>query len=501
MGSDSGSRRIRATGAAPEQGEVTASRAQIEQWLRNTSPMVVDDAGFAYMHAASTIGTLRDALPSNATRLSQSWRGETSAEVQRALQMLHSTAEELVSTMEKMSEVLRWYGGVYLPEARRKIENLDNPGGAERTPNPEPGPAPTATPTATPTASGGSTPSPQEPSAGASPSASDIEDGTYAARQALRTLNAQILELNHRVPEAIFYDLPTVTIPEGGQVYPDVVYPDGDPYPNGRPGSEGGGPGAWTASGGAGAESGGRSSDSAGGSGGGAGASATGGGSRGGSVSTPGTEGTGPGAPGPDGSAPGGQDPGGPGTGGPGSDGPGGTGGQDPPTADGTGSGTDTGTGTGQNPQNDGTVPAVIDGTDGTPAGDPGSTEVASFIPQTPATVPVIQQSPVGPVGPVTTVVPPATSVPPVLGTPGVGAGAGAAVPPPNAATARGTMNGMPMVPFMGGGAGGESAQESERFSPLTEEQDVWGSRPDVTSALISGSAADHGKARHGDRT
>ncbi|MEV4381451.1 hypothetical protein [Streptosporangium sp. NPDC049644] len=463
MGSESGSRRIRATGAAPEPGEVTASRSQIEQWLRDTLPMMVDDAGFAYTHAASTIGTLRDALPSNATKLSQSWRGEASAEVQKALLMLHSTAGELVSTMEKMAEVLRLYGGVYLPEAREKIENLRDPKGL---------PLPRSlqdAPPGSPLLSGTSL-------------RSDTfdADGTIAARQVLRTLNTQITELYHRVPEEISYDLPTVTMPSGTHTYTPVVYREGDPYPNGRPPSGEGSQGAGTGSGGG----------------------ASGGASRGGATSTSGSGAPAPGASGADGSGPSGSNPSGPGADGadPGGSDPGGSGNGDPGSAGSTGTnGQDPSTdaGAARNSPDDGTVPAVIDGTDGTPGGDPGSTEVASFVPQNPVAVPVIQQNPVGLIGPTTTVAPPVTSVPPVLGT--LGTGPGTAVPP-YAATTRGAMGGMPMMPFMGGGAGGESAQETERFSPLVEENDVWGSRPDVTSALIGESVTDSGKARHGDR-
>ncbi|MFI6450093.1 WXG100 family type VII secretion target [Streptosporangium amethystogenes] len=478
MGSDSGSRPIRATNAAPDQGEVTASRSQIEQWLRDTLPMMVDDAGFAYTHAASTIGTLRDALPSNATKLSQSWRGEASAEVQKALQKLHSTAEELVSTMEKMAEVLRLYGGVYLPEARQKIENLKSTDQLLQTFPKKLGALP-------PTLSATS---------GTSPLLPEVEDGTFAARQVLRTLNTQIAELYHRVPEEISYDLPTVTMPSGTHTYTPVVYREGDPYPNGRPSSGEGSQGAGTGSGGWGATG----DASQGGSASASGSGASGSGASGSGASEPGGSnpgGSSPGGPGADGSDPGGSDPGGSDPGGSGKDDSGsagstGTNGQDPSTANEAGAA--------QNSPDDGTVPAVIDGTDGTSGGDdPQSTEVASFVPQNPAAVPVIQQSPVGLIGPTTTVAPPVTSVPPVLGTPG--AVSGTAVPS-YAATARGTMNGMPMMPFMGGGAGGESAQESERFSPLTEENDVWGSRPDATSALIGGSATDPGKARHGDR-
>ncbi|WP_051752451.1 WXG100 family type VII secretion target [Streptosporangium amethystogenes] len=476
MGSDSGSRPIRATNAAPDQGEVTASRSQIEQWLRDTLPMMVDDAGFAYTHAASTIGTLRDALPSAATKLSQSWRGEASAEVQKALQMLHSTAGELVSTMEKMAEVLRLYGGVYLPEARKKIEDLKSTDELLRTFPKKIGTTPTRLPT--------------EPQL-----LPEVEDGTVAARQVLRTLNSQIVDLYHKVPTEISYDLPVVTIPSGDHVYSTVVYRQGDPYQNGRPPSGEGSPGAGTGSGGTGGSAtGGVGRD---GSGSTSGTGASGSGASGPSGSGPdgsGPSGSSAGGPGTDTSDPGGSDPGGSGNEGSGSDGSTGTNGQDPSTA----ADAANEAGTAQNSPDDGTVPAVLDGTDGTPGGDdPQSTEVASFVPQNPVAVPVIQQNPVGVIGPTTTVAPPVTSVPPVLGTPGAGSGT---VVPSYAAMARGTMNGMPMMPFMGGGAGGESAQESERFSPLTEENDVWGSRPDATSALIGGSATDPGKARHGDR-
>ncbi|WP_329085318.1 WXG100 family type VII secretion target [Streptosporangium sp. NBC_01469] len=497
MGSESGSRPVRA-GAVPEQGEVAASRAQIEQWLRNTSPAAIDDAGFAYMHAASTVGTLRDALPQTARKLHESWRGETSAEVQRALMMLHSTAGELISTMEAMSEVLRWYGGIYLPEARQKIENLGSSDAAQRTPNPEPGAAPTTAPSPS-----GASSRPQEPSSGASPSAADAEDGTHAARQVLRTLNAQILDLYHKVPAEVSYNLPTVTIPANGDVYREVVYREGDPYQGDRPRPGEGSSGGWTAGGdrSAGSGAGGNGSGQAGPGGSSPGSSGSGAGpdgsAPGGSTGPGGTGQDGPGVPGGDGSdgsgAPGGA----------GSDGPAGTDGQDPPaeagTGDGAGAGDETGAGTAQDPPDDGTVPAVIDGTDGTPDDDPGSTEVASFVPQNPAATPVIQQSPAVPAGPATTVAPPATSVSPVLG--GSGAVQGAVPLSSAAAAARGGMGGVPMMPFLGGaGAGvGESSQESEWSSSLTEEPDIWAPPPAMNSAII-GPAADQGRAHNGDR-
>lgn len=456
MGSESKVLIIRSSAAVPQADGVTQTKDQIKELLRNTAPVSIDDAGFAYGNAAGTVDLVCGTLQSVAGELAKVWGGEAAAEVQKALQMLHATGTELVSKMEQMSTTLRLYGGTYLPQAIEKINKLETQGGTSTVP--------------------------LSANAGTSLAAADVEAANEAARKVLRELNEKIVELyNTQVPPHVSYELPTVSLPGGPSPYTKTGYPEGgSPYRGDSTGSGNGSAGSGTSG----------SSWSPG----------SGTGNSGSSDSGPGGSGPGgPGSdsPGSDGSGPKGSDPADPGSNGtdPGGSGSDGTG--SPGSGDGA-SGADGGNGNGQSPADgangsdhgkdaDGTAPAVIGGDEGAPRHDPRSTETASLTQQ-----PVTALAPPNSVVPPTTVAPPTTSlgpanaVSPVLGGPGVGASPLGVGGTSSAALARGTIgNGgmMPMMP-MGGGTGQEGGEEHET-SVYLPEKDHWESEYDVTSSCI----------------
>ncbi|ACZ90748.1 WXG100 family type VII secretion target [Streptosporangium roseum] len=460
MGSESKVLIIRSSAAVPQVDGVTQTKDQIKELLRNTAPTSIDDAGFAYGNAAGTIDLVCGVLQSVAGELAKVWGGETAAEVQKALQMLHATGTELVSKMEQMSTTLRLYGGTYLPQAIEKINKLESQGGTSTVP----------------------------PSANASmsPAAADVEAANEAARKVLRELNEKIVELyNVQVPPHVSYELPTVSLPGGPSSYTKTQYPEGDsPYQGDSTGSGNGSTGSGTGG-----------SSSSPGSGRGNGGS--GGSGPGGS----GPEGPGSDGSGSDGSGPKGSDPADPGSngtdpGGSGSDGTGSPGsGAGAPGADG---GNGNGNGQGQSPvdgangkDSDATAPAVIGGNEDAPRHNPRSTETAG-----------LNQQPVTTLAPPNTVVPtavapppttsfgPTTAVSPVLGVGGSGAGAGSlgVGGASSAALARGTIGNGTMMPMggmpMGGGMGQEGCEEHET-SVYLPEKGHWESEHDVTSSCI----------------
>ncbi|MFD8532954.1 WXG100 family type VII secretion target [Streptosporangium canum] len=459
MGSESKVLIIRSSAAVPQADGVTQTKDQIKELLRNTAPVSIDDAGFAYGNAAGTVDLVCGALQRVAGELAKVWGGDAAVEVQKALQMLHATGTELASKMEQMSSTLRLYGGTYLPQAIEKINKLETQGGTSTVP--------------------------PSSNAGTSPAAADVEAANEAARKVLRELNEKIVELyNDRVPPHVSYELPTVSLPGGPSSYTKTGYPNGgSPYRGDSTGSGNGSAGSGTSG----------SSWSPG----------SGTGSSGSSGSDPGGSGPGgPGSDGPgsDGSGPKGSDPADPGSNGtdPGGSGSDGTG--SPGSGDGA-SGADGGNGNGQSPADgangsdhgkgaDGTAPAVIGGNEDASRHDPRSTETAGLNQQ-----PVTALAPPNSVVP-TTVAPPTTSfgpanaVSPVLGGPGAGPGAGVGTlgvgGTGSAALARGTIGNsgmMPMMP-MGGGMGQEGGEEHET-SVYLPEKDHWESEHDVTSSCI----------------
>ncbi|MEV4250969.1 hypothetical protein AB0J63_47235 [Streptosporangium canum] len=460
MGSESKVLIIRSSAAVPQVDGVTQTKDQIKELLRNTAPVSIDDAGFAYGNAAGTVDLVCGALQRVAGELAKVWGGDAAAEVQKALQMLHATGTELASKMEQMSSTLRLYGGTYLPQAIEKINKLESQGGTSTVP-------PSA-------------------NAGTSPAAADVEAANEAARKVLRELNEKIVELyNDRVPPHVSYELPTVSLPGGPSSYQKTGYPEGgSPYQGDSTGSGNGSAGSGTSgsswSPGSGTGSGGSAGPGSHGSGpegsGSDGPGSDGSGSKGSDPADPGSNGTDPGGSGSDGTGSPGS-----GDGASGADGGNGNGnGQSP--ADGA-NGSDHGKGA------DGTAPAVIGGNEDAPRNDPRSTETASL------TQPMTTLAPPNSVVPTTTVAPPTTSfgptnaVSPVLGGPGAGPGAGVGplgVGGAGSATlARGTIgNGMmPMMP-MGGGMGQEGGEEHET-SVYLPEKGHWESEHDVTSSCI----------------
>ncbi|MFF4993369.1 hypothetical protein ACFY19_39770 [Streptosporangium saharense] len=433
--------------AAPVQGEVVDPFPAIDNWLANTSPADIENAGFGFAKGAATLELVTGAIERNAAKLAGVWGGPAAVETHKALRMLHTTGTELAAVMKEVGTVLRLYGGVHLPEAREEIGKL-------RTTRAEALKA-----------------GPQPPEA----------DGTTAARNLLKKLNGQIVDLYAKIPEEFTYTLPAAAEPQGTGGYTNTNYSSvGQPT-----GSRGNGStsrtdvGPWQGGGSSAGDPTGNGSHGPGG---------TDGGSNGhpgnpNNPNNPSNPGTGsPGNPG---------DPGSSGPGNPGA--PGGTDGSAPGTGPGTGSGSGSGTGSGSGA--DGTAPPVIGGNETTFDGvstthSPGSTEVASFVPTNTVAPPTIQQPTVLPVTPVTTSGPPLA--PTVIGGPGYGVGgtggiAGAgAVPGGLSATGRGGASMMPLMP-MGGGVGGESEEQGqERTTWLSEDHDVWNSRGDVIPPVIT---------------
>ncbi|MEV8633401.1 hypothetical protein AB0395_17240 [Streptosporangium sp. NPDC051023] len=191
--------------AEPQSGEVAASYSEIEAWLKSTSPAQIEDAGFGFDHGASVLELVTGAMLTNASKLAGAWGGPAAVETQRALRMLHTTGSELAAKMRQVSHVLRMYGGVHLPEARKRMEQLE----AAR-------------------------PKDEEPS--------DAQR-TQQARSVLSTLNDQIVGLYHQVPENFSYALPVAeTQGPGGYTptdYSSVGQPTGSHYGSGTSGQNG----------------------------------------------------------------------------------------------------------------------------------------------------------------------------------------------------------------------------------------------------------------------
>ncbi|WP_406312386.1 hypothetical protein OHA77_27750 [Streptosporangium sp. NBC_01639] len=459
MGSESKFLLIRSGAAVPEAGEVVASRSQIQKWLNDTAPAAVNDAGFAYGHAASTVDLACGAIQRVAKELARVWGGDTAIEVQKAMQLLHATGTELSSKMDMMSTALRLYGETYLPEARAKVAGL--PPGLDLI-----------------------------ELAGTGMESED----TKTARKAMRELNEKIVEIySIQVPPYVSYELPTVSLPGGTSEHKNVDYGGGPAYQGGAPGSGpqgtgGSGSSPWPE---------GSGSDGSGGAASSRGSGTGGTGSDGSGANGPGSVGSGANGPGAgdpvgsDGSGQDGSDANDPGANGPGSTDPGADGsGAEGAGADGSGgqgsggSGSDGGTGK----DGDGTVSPVIGGDE---RHDPRSTETVGYTPQTPNLV-----SPLNTVGPTTNLPHITTGVPnvsPVLGGPGAGTsfpgagfGAGGVTSP---VLSRGVMsNGAPMMPFMSGmgGAPADGEQQNDMSRPGHKEvHDVWGCGQNGTPPLL----------------
>ncbi|MEV6860996.1 hypothetical protein AB0M44_08320 [Streptosporangium subroseum] len=447
-------------------GTVMYPLSSIKKWLADTSPAKVEDAGFSYGHAASSIDYACEGVARNATQLAKVWDGFGSVEVQEAMQKLHATGSELVSKMEMISTTLRLYGGTYLPQVREQVAGLN---------------------------------SPLEGIGVELPGTATESKDTKAGRKAMTELNEKIVELyNTNIPRTVSYDLDIPQAPEGAASTSRKVNLYADTMPS---------------SSGSSSYSGSSSAGDPGGSNGfasypdadtsGSGTGGTGGGSN--------TEGSDPNGSDPGNSGSGSEGPGGSGAGsdGPGSDGSGpdgsGSDGSDGTTEDGAEAGSEqgsepspadaNGTGADQDAGNDQTVDSVIGGNNDALANDPRSTEVENFTqPPTTGALPnlpnVITGPTAGPLGvPSALGAPPGLGVPSVLGGPGFGAGA-AGMGEAASVMARGATatSGMPMMPMMpmGGGVGGEGCQELDSSYGLPEDHDVWKCDDDVTFSTIT---------------
>ncbi|MFI6596328.1 WXG100 family type VII secretion target [Nonomuraea sp. NPDC050536] len=109
--------------AIPQGAEVNKSKAEIEKLLGDTEPLMIDDAGFAYMHASSAVQAITKALEEQHAKLAEVWEGPTAAEVQTALRLLHATGNELSTKMDQMSTALRLYAQE-VPIALQKVQDI-----------------------------------------------------------------------------------------------------------------------------------------------------------------------------------------------------------------------------------------------------------------------------------------------------------------------------------------------------------------------------------------
>ncbi|MFI6501420.1 hypothetical protein [Nonomuraea typhae] len=459
----SGSLPIRDPARQPQNVPVANSAEEIKKWLEATNPTAVTAASQTYANAAKAIDTLVNALPGLAGQLAGVWTSDSSPTAQRALQMLHATGAELSFKMQLLSTALKTYGEVHLPEARKKISQVEMPEKDAPPPPPAKSESPVVTTTPKPPSSAppASTATPK-PEPGPAPKPPDDPAArNREAQQILQTLNGQIVNLwTTDVPAAVEYELPEVSLPGdlgGGRPY---QLPTGGPYQSifgeDGPGSR---------------------NDPGGGDN-------LPGGNNGGQPGNPGGDKPG----GPDGKNP--DKPGGPGDK-PGGDQPGG----DQPGGDQPGGGEKPGDGTQQPPKpggerpGDGTAPPVIgaeNNTTTTPdVRDPRATETSSVPPT--ITTPTITTPTTTPFTPtVSTPTPtPTTGLPPgapaVIGGSGAMGGAGT-----QAGGQAARSNPMGMMPFMPlGGAAGPDGEDHERTTYLSEDRDAWSAHHEVTTPVI----------------
>ncbi|WP_157252318.1 hypothetical protein [Nonomuraea typhae] len=456
----SGSLPIRDPARQPQNVPVSNSAEEIKKWLEATSPTAVTAAAQTYANAAKAIDTLVNALPGLAGQLAGVWTSDSSPTAQRALQMLHATGAELSFKMQLLSTALKTYGEVHLPEARRKISQVEMPE-KDAPPPPAKSESPVVTTTPKPPSSAPptstSTPKPEPGRAPKPPD--DPAARNREAQQILQTLNGQIVTLwTTDVPVAVEYELPEVSLPGdlgGGRPY---TLPTGGPYQS-IFGEDG--PGSRNDPGG--------------------GHNLPGGGDNGGRPGNPGDnkpggpDATNPDKPGGPDDKPGGDQPGG--------DQPGG----DQPGGEKPGDGTQQPPAPGGQRPGDGTAPPVIGAenpTTTTPdVRDPRATETSSVPPT--ITTPTMTTPTTTPFTPTVTTPAPTTGLPP--GTPAVIGGSGAMGgqgTPAGGLAAR--SNAMGMMPFMPlGGAAGPEGEDHERTTYLSEDRDAWSAHHEVTTPVI----------------
>ncbi|WP_214320860.1 WXG100 family type VII secretion target [Nonomuraea sediminis] len=199
----------------PQGAEVNKSKAEIEKLLEDTEPLMIDDAGFAYMHAASAVQAVTKALQDHHGRLAEIWQGPTSAEVQTALQLLHATGTELSTKMDQMSTALRLYAQ-RVPEALQNVQKIE-----------------TDLKEKDGTYSSGS----MAIAGSYVPQSTKDEAANIQARKIMHELNQQISEIYAvNVPYSVTYEVPTVETPSGDPNQIPVVYADNSPGDGRHPG-------------------------------------------------------------------------------------------------------------------------------------------------------------------------------------------------------------------------------------------------------------------------
>ncbi|MEQ4715235.1 hypothetical protein [Nonomuraea sp. B19D2] len=200
-------------------GEDQYNKATIQNLLQDTSPAMISDVGFAYMHAASAIKDACAALKAQAQVLAGVWKGPDATQVQEALRMLYSTGMEISTKMDRMSTGVRTYAETNLPEAISKVNAINvNPGASGQE-------------GAAGGVSGYSTSQQAEQAADQQAANAAAEEENRQAREALRTLNGELNSIwAAHIPVDIEVDLPVINLGAGDGHDP------ANPYGGRRPG-------------------------------------------------------------------------------------------------------------------------------------------------------------------------------------------------------------------------------------------------------------------------
>ncbi|QFY06308.1 hypothetical protein GBF35_06115 [Nonomuraea phyllanthi] len=200
-------------------GEDQYNKATIQNLLNDTSPALISDIGFAYMHAASAIKDACAALKAQARELAEVWVGPDATQVQMALQELCRTGMEISTKMDRMSTGVRTYSETKLPEAISKVSAIHVDSGDQTEQNSAGG------------ASGYSSSAQAEQAADQQAANAAAEEENRQAREALRTLNGDLNSIwASHIPVDIDVNLPAINIGAGDQHSPD------DPYRGRHPG-------------------------------------------------------------------------------------------------------------------------------------------------------------------------------------------------------------------------------------------------------------------------
>ncbi|TDD12499.1 hypothetical protein E1292_01220 [Nonomuraea deserti] len=419
----------------PQGAWVDKDKSEIKALLQNTDSFTIESTGQTYQNAASKIEQAINALEAHAGKIADVWKGPDAAKARTALELLHASGNELSSKLSMMGTALQTYAG-HLTDTKTQVdEDVSVP-------------------------SAGLTRSEEE-------TVRKSLENTKAQR-ALYELNQKIVSIyDIDLPHSVSYELPTVSIPSGPAETQDPNYPTG-------PGTEG--PAFTTpVNDGGGSYNGGSGAPSASSGGTGGGGSPSGGSPSGGSD--------------PRGSDPGGSNPGGSAPGDPTSPAP------DTPADPGTDPPAAQDPSQTQNPgsENGATAPPVIGADDTTTTGgtnptDPRQTDMAGYQPPTATIAPPTVTTPSTTLNPQIGYGLPTTGgtpgIPSVIGSPAIGGGQSPLVTPLGRGSSPGMAGGMPFMPFMGGGAGGEYS-DLERNTYVPEDKSCWTVGHDTTDPVI----------------